>query len=211
MRLHAARILAQSGDKRAVPVLKAFFRRWCRWIACGGASASARNWENLPPDLLRLLHSASVEERVAAVRALRDVDVTLALSLLRPAAADPAAEVSSRCRRGGFVSAQGPGGYAGFRFCVSFRKTTKRCVDAGAIALARLLTPEDAPIVEPTLPPRRSAFAPEPPKPAATETEPPTGTVTGKLSVVASEPVVFQVGKRPGSSLQRRWNCRLAS
>ena len=62
--------------------------------------------------------------------------------------------------------------------------------------LARLLTPEDAPIVEPTLPPRRSAFSAEPPKTATPEPDVPTGTATGKLIVTASGPVLFQVGKR---------------
>ena len=199
VRLHAARILAQSGDKRAVPVLKAFFSvGGVDGLHAAGLLRRLGIRENLPPDLLRLLHSASVEERVAAVRALRDVDVTLALSLLRPAAADPAAEVRRAVAEVASSLPKGPGGYAGVPLLRQLSQDNEATVWTLARSLlARLLTPEDAPIVEPTLPPRRSAFAPEPPKPAAMETEPPTGTVTGKLSVVAAEPVVFQVGKRP--------------
>ncbi len=200
VRLHAARILGSSGDKRAVPVLKAFFAvGGVDGLLAAGLLRRLGNKDPLPPDLIRLLHSSSVAERVAAVRALRDVDVALALSLLRPAAADPAPEVRRAVAEVSAILPKGPTGFPGVPLLRQLSQDGDATVWTLARALlARLLTPPDAPVVEPTLPPRRSAFAPEEPKAMrGSEPDGPTGTATGKLSVTAQEPVVFQVGKRP--------------
>ena len=63
------------------------------------------------------------------------------------------------------VLPQGPKGYFGVPLLRDLAQDSDATVWTLARALlARLLLPEDAPIVEPTLPPRRSAFSAEPPK-----------------------------------------------
>ena len=199
VRLHAARILAQAGDKRAIPVLKAFFAvGGVDGLLAAGLLRKLGVSEPIPPDLLRLLRSASVEERVAAVQALRYVEVALALALLRQAATDPATAVRRAVAEVAGELPQGPRGYFGVPLLRDLAQDSDSTVWTLARSLlARLLLPEDAPIVEPTLPPRRSAFSGEPTRPTPPqEVDAPTGTATGKLVVSASGPALFQVGKR---------------
>ena len=198
IRLHAARILAVAGDKRAIPVLKTFFAvGGVDGLMAAGLLKRLGITEPIPADVLRLLQSRSVEERVAAVQALRHVEPVLALSLLRKASVDPAAEVRRAVAEVSAALPKGPHGYYGVPLLRELAQDNDSMVWTLARSLlARLLTPEDAPIIEPTLPPRRSAFSAEPPKTATAEPDAPTGTATGKLVVAASGPVLFQVGKR---------------
>jgi len=198
IRLHAARILAVAGDKRAIPVLKTFFAvGGVDGLMAAGLLRRLGITEPIPADVLRLLHSRSVEERVAAVQALRHVEPVLALTLLRKASVDPAAEVRRAVAEVSAALPKGPNGYYGVPLLRELAQDNDSMVWTLARSLlARLLTPEDAPIIEPTLPPRRSAFSAEPPKAATPEPDVPTGTATGKLVVAASGPVLFQVGKR---------------
>ena len=200
VRLHAARILATAGDKRAIPVLKAFFAvGGVDGLMAAGLLRRVGVSEQVPPDLLRLLSSRSLEERIAAVTALRYVDPTMAMELLRRAAADPSADVRRAVAESAAALPKGPKGFYGVALLRELSQDRESTVWTLARSLlARLLTPEDALIVEPTLPPRRAVFHSDAVKPAMpVESEPPPDSATGKLVVSAQGPVLFQVGKRP--------------
>ena len=200
VRLHAARILATAGDKRAIPVLKAFFAvGGVDGLMAAGLLRRVGVSEQVPPDLLRLLSSRSLEERIAAVTALRYVDPTMAMELLRQAAADPSADVRRAVAESAAALPKGPKGFYGVALLRELSQDRESTVWTLARSLlARLLTPEDALIVEPTLPPRRAVFHSDAVKSAMpVESEPPPDSATGKLVVSAQGPVLFQVGKRP--------------
>lgn len=197
VRQHAAKVLVLASDKRATPVLKAFY-------AVGGvdglwaAGLLHRLGEphNLSADLSRLLHSNSVEERIAAVQALRDADPAMSYPLLRAAMADAAPEVRRAVAQVAAQMPKGPNGFYGMPLLRVLSQDDDPTVWTYARALlARMRTPEGASVVEPTLPPRRLPSRTEPPK--TTDTETPKDVPTAKLSLMSHEAVYFHIGKRP--------------
>ena len=198
IRQHAAQILGNAMDKRAIPVLQAF-------LAAGGvdglwASGVLRKLgvkEALPADVARLLHSHSIEERVAAVQVLKDADLPFALPLLHIAAQDSSPAVRRAVAEVASKLPKGPHGLAGIPLLRQLSVDPDPTVWTLARSmLARLRTPPDAPIVEPTLPPRRLAYTPDTQKTGPGEAETHTTVPMGKLVLSAPESVYFQVGKR---------------
>ena len=199
VRLHAARLLASVGDKRAIAVLKAFYAvGGINGLLAAGLLRKLGVNEPVSAELLRLLKSNSVEVRVAAVQALRHVEPVLAVTLLRQSVADPASVVRRAVVEVSGELPKGPKGFYGVPLLRDLSQDRDSTVwTLARSVLARLLLPEDAPIVEPTLPPRRSAFSAESAKPTPSDPEAASGVATGKLMVSASGAVLFQVGKRP--------------